>query len=520
MEIGKSGFFDLQGSPKSFAIRVNWSEQYDIVKNTSVVTIDAVQVKSSRWSKKVYYPDGIISVNGHPAITMDSRVGTHNVYISGLNTWLPIEQGGDVAAYGSVEVVHDNDGSKSVEIAVTGNRFGTCYFSLSDDGSTDAEEWYVTGSQIVTLTTIPRASTIGASDANIGANSTIIVTQRNTAYTHSISYEFGSLSGYITADGGISNNEEKYSATSISWKVPTAFYYEIPNAKTGICMLTIRTYFDTIQIGDAQTTTFTATASPELSAPSVSGVVIDSNSVTAALTGDVGRLVRYKSTALCTIAAEAKNGASIAAKKIAGIDVEGDTLTIPDVELAAVTFHVVDSRGYEATVSVSFDLIPYIHLTSNATGQRTDPTSGNAKISTKGDFFNQTFGRVDNSLTVAYRFREAEGEYSEYFTIPAETDENAYTAAANLSGLHYEHLYEFEIVVSDALESVIKSVIIKQGIPVFDWGREDFRINVALRLMGAAYGAELPEDGKNGQVFFLLTDNGYSVKIHNGENWI
>ncbi len=383
-----------------------------------------------------------------------------------------------------MEVSHNTDGSKSVSIEVTGNRFSKCFFYTAKGGTDGGNGWGATGSKTVALTTIPRASTIGASDANIGSKSTIVVTQKSTAYTHSIAYKFGSLTGYVTASGGVSSTEVKYSTTSISWTIPTTFYAQIPNAKTGTCTLTIKTYSGSTQIGDAKTDTFTVTAAQSLCAPSVSGSVVDSNATTKALTGDERKLVRYYSTALCTITATAKNSATISAKKIGGTTVSGTTRSIAKVEVDSVSFYAKDSRGYEASTDVEFTLVPYVILTNNSSGQRTDPTSGNAKLTIKGDYFNGSFGSVSNALTVKYRFREVGGTYGSYTTVTPTISGNSYTVTLSLSGLDYEHSYEFEVVVSDKLATVTKVVTIKQGIPVFDWGKADFQFHVPVFING------------------------------------
>lgn len=519
MATGKSGYFTLTGSNNTFSLRVNWSETYETTTNKSVVTIDSVQVKSTGWYGFTYYPDGLIKINGEIAIEMDSNLGTHSVRTNKTGTWYTIRTGGATAT-GSVEVSHNTDGSKSVNIEVTGNRFAKCFFYTAKGGTDGGNGWSAKGSKTVELTTIPRASTIGASDANIGAKSTIVVTQKSTAYTHSIAYKFVNLTGYVTAEGGISNTEVKYSATSISWAIPTIFYEQIPNAKTGICTLTIKTYSGSTQIGDAQTDTFTVTAAQSLCAPSVSGSVVDSNATTKALTGDANKLVRYYSTALCTITATPKNSASISDKKIGGVSVSGTTIEIEKIEIDSVEFYAIDSRGYEASESVAISLIPYIILTNNPVGQRTDPTSGNANLTVKGDYFNNSFGLEQNSISVRYRVRPVGGEYGEYSFAEVSVFENSYSASAGLSGLDYKNQYEIEVVVSDKLEEVTKTAKINKGVPVFDWGENDFRFNVPVEFSSASFGLEPPAEAKIGQAYFRKNSDGtYSILIYDGESW-
>lgn len=477
-------------SGSQWKVVLNWSATQSVTDNTSKIS----------WDLKVSTGSGGYVVVSELRVTIDGEevyYRDHTNHTDGYN--------GTKLASGTKTLTHNTDGSKSMTIKVEAGIYN----------------WAInkSGNNTFTLDTIPRASTIGASDANIGSKSTIVVTRKSTAYTHSIAYKFGSLTGYVTAAGGVSSTEVKYSTTSISWTIPTTFYAQIPNAKTGTCTLTIKTYSGSTQIGDAKTDTFIVTAAQSLCAPSVSGSVVDSNATTKALTGDERKLVRYYSTALCTITATAKNSATISTKKIGGTTVSGTTRSISKVEVDSVSFYAKDSRGYEASTDVDFTLVPYVILTNNSSGQRTDPTSGNAKLTIKGDYFNGSFGSVSNALTIKYRFREVDGTYGSYTTVTPTISGNAYTVTLSLSGLDYEHSYEFEVVVSDKLATVTKVVTIKQGIPVFDWGQSDFRINVALRLLGAAYGTSLPTTGKEGQVFFLLSNGSYTVKIHNGTSW-
>ena len=336
------------------------------------------------WDLKVSTGSSGHVVIGELRVTIDGKevyYRDHTNHTDGYN--------GTKLASGSTTLNHNTDGSKSMTIKVEA---GIYNWAINKSG---------TGT--FTLDTIPRASTISVTDANIGSVAMIAVSRKSNSYSHSIAYKFGAQSGYITADGGESASEVKLTESSIGFKVPTSFYAQIPNAQDGVCTLTIRTYSGTTQIGEDQTATFTATAARALCAPDVAGTVVDTNAVTKALTGDSSKLVRYCSTALCTISAAAKNSATISQKKIGGAIVSGNTKNLAEIETDSVEFYAKDSRGYDTGAVVSFELIPYVKLTSNPTGRRTDPTSGNAVLSLKGNFFNGSFGAVRNTLTAKYR---------------------------------------------------------------------------------------------------------------------
>ena len=467
MATGVTGYFDLAGD-YGVTVRIHYKETYDETTNASVVAITGVQVASSWNYGMTYYLDGTITVAGSTAVSMSSSAGSHAVRISALSTFATA--GGTL---GSVSgITHNTDGSKSITISAS-------LHGYTLDG-TQGSGWAASGSKAVTLATIPRASTIGATDANIGAVSMIAVARKSSNYTHTIQYQFGSLSGYITAEGGISTDAVKLTETSISFIVPTSFFAQIPNAKAADCTLTCITYSGSTQIGAAQTCKFTCTAAQATCAPAVSGTVVDDNAATAALTGNPAKLVRYHSTALCTITAAAKNSATIVSKTIGGVAVSGNTRSIENVETGAVTFSATDSRGYTSSVTVENTLVAYVQVTNNATAQRTDPTSGNAVLSLSGAWFNGSFGAEANALTAQYRINGGS-----WVAVPLTYDGDSYTATVNLSGLTYTESFKIEVMVTDALESVTKAVTILPGIPVFDWGESDFNFNVPVKFNGA-----------------------------------
>ena len=190
-------------------------------------------------------------------------------------------------------------------------------------------------------------------------------------------------------------------------------------------------------------------------------------------------LVRYASSALCTIRAEAKNSAQLVEKQIDGKTVSGDSLTVEAVEKDTIDFSAKDSRGFTTAVAVKKTMIPYIRLTCNPVVKRTDPTSGNAVLTVEGDYFAGSFGASENALTLRYRI-----DGGAWQSMTAEIDENRYTAQAQLTGLHYLSSFPVEVQAADRVMEVSKTVVLGKGIPVFDWGEKDFAFHVPVRLEG------------------------------------
>ena len=465
MATGKSGSYEILNG--CYTVKVDWTETYDVAGNTSELSLD-IFAKSNDWYGWQYYLSGDISVDGTPVVAFDSTVWTHMISIPSQNTYYGVTtKDGYAKPPWKVTIPHNTDGTKQVTIALAFNGWTGDYpdhISCFD-------------TRTIELTSIPRASTIGATNANIGAVSMIAVNRKSTAYTHSIQYVFGAVSGYVTADGGTSDSEVKFGNTSVPFTLPASFYSQIPKAKAGIGSLICRTYSGSTQIGDAQMANFTAYAAEADCAPIVSGTVVDSNETTKALTGDANVLVRYYSTALCTIAATARNSASITAKTIGGVTVSGDTRSIANVESGSVTFSATDSRGYTSADTVSKNLIPYIRLTNNPAVARPEPTTGRAILTLKGDYFKGSFGAVENTLAAQYRI-----DGGAWVGIAPTISGNSYTASVELTDLDYMKAFQFEVVVTDKLSSVSKKTTLLRGIPVFDWGEADFNFNVPVSV--------------------------------------
>ena len=367
---------------------------------------------------------------------------------------------GTVVASGSKTLTHKADGTRSFDVYIEG---GINTYAVNCKGSKSFD-----------LDTIPRASSISCTTADIESKPTITISRASSSFTHTITYKFGSLTGTIAT---------KTSSTSItSWTIPADFYKQIPNAKTGEGTLTCTTYSGTTQIGDPTTCKLSVTTDKAKCEPTVSGSVVDKNASTIALTGNKSTLVRYKSTALCTLSVTLnKSAGSIKTKTINNVALSGNTITleIPNVENNVFEFYAKDSREYSNTDKETPTLVPYVKLTNNATAQRTDPTSGNATLKFEGNYFKGNFGAADNTLTVKYR----QGSSGDYTTVtPTISNNNTYSATVSLTGLEYTKAFEYEVVVEDKLESITKKVTLQKGIPVFDWGENDFRFNVPVYM--------------------------------------
>ena len=408
------------------------------------------------------------------------------VYYADVTTWdtyrFPAGRG---SVSGTLQLPHNPDGSLTVACSLS----TAIYYSTVQERRGD---WV--------LEPNPCASTVGATDASIGSVSMVAVGRYNSAYTHTVAYEFGGLQGYLLADGSTAQTPAKLTATSIPFLLPEAFYNQIPNAPSGTCRLTCTTYSGQEQIGQPQAAQFAVTAKQTLCQPQVSGSVVDGNAATVALTGDPAVLVRFASHAQCTIAATARNGATIVQRQIAGVAVESSR-EIANVEADSVVFWAKDSRGYENSFIAKNTMIPYIKLTANVTAHRENPTSNRVQITVTGNWFGGSFGAQDNALQVSCAG----------VALQTATGDTTYTATGVVEGVAYDKAQLLQVTARDSLMEVPVSIMVNAGIPVFDWGEKDFRINEDFSV-----GKNASFEGEIFDKFGKAVQNGLAAYTGNG----
>ena len=407
-----------------------------------------------------------------------------NIYIDGEHVddlSIPSMSGNnaDTAGTFTKRVYHDSDGSKSLYMEVNWP-----YSVSTNSAGTIAN---LSARTTVTLDPIPRTSSFAATDAAIGSVSTITIYRESTNLYHRIKVEFGSVTGYVTNTGGFSTSASTITGASVAFTIPNDFYYAIPNATKGTCKMTLYTLSGSTIIGDEVTTEIQITTVSDRCNPTVSISVAHDNSSTAALTGSNTAYIRGYSNAKCTVTATGRFGATI--KSISAnstfVDNKDGTYTITPVNTDTITFTAKDSRGYSGSASVSLTLVPYIVLTNNASAGRPKPTDGSAFIQFQGQYFNDSFGVTRNTLEIKYKIEYPDGSIDPNWTTVTPTlYEDSYSAYISLSGFDYTKSFKIHTVVTDKLLTLEKTVVLKQGIPVFDWGRNDFQFHVPVYIQG------------------------------------
>ena len=454
--------FNIPSGVSSLYLIVTYTVgQYDVVANTTPVSI-SLSLHHAGLSVGAGTDDCALTI------------GSQTYKWTGPDIY---SSGGGTVSLGSHQftVPHNADGTWSGKI-------GASYRLNINYGGTYIGT--ISGDQTITLPTIPRASTVSATDANIGSVSSIYINAKSSAFSHGLLVTFGSLSFYLDGNGNPSSSYVTFMQRTVPFRLPDSFYAQIPNSATGKVTLTLWTHTDKDHYFDPETTTFTATAAAALCAPTVSATCQDANEKTLALTGNADALVRYASTASGSLSVAARNSASMKRITVAGREVplNATSYSIANVETNKVTVTATDSREYSTSQTIEKTLVPYVQLTCNILrANRPVPSSNEAQIEIAGQYFAGNFGAADNTLTLKYQ--NPSGDWVAV-TPTIDTGKNTYTASITVPDLDYRQAFSIPVQAEDKLFTATNTAQIMAGVPSFYWTKEFFQLNVPLRLNG------------------------------------
>lgn len=433
-------------------------QEVNIASNTSKVKVE-VYLGATSYSR---------AVRGNVAATHTVSInGTNYTFSTGAYT---IEKNASVLL-GSVTsnaITHNPDGSKTVLVSTNSPDLAQASGYGPYSGSASGQ---------VVLITIPRTSSVTCADGNIGSSTTININRASSSFTHTLKYSFGGLTGTIAT---------KTENTNVGWTIPTTFYSKIPNEMSGQGTIICETYNGDTLIGSA-TCSFHAFVIN--SAPTITATIVDANETTKGLTGDANKLVKYFSDAKVTITAIAKNSSTIKSQKVACDDGKTkDTAisTIEKVESGIFNISCTDSRGLSATNKITKSMVEYIKLAfTEITLTRPSTTSNTINVTMKGNYFNASFGKIANTLTLKWKWRIKNGTWSTESTITATKSGNTFTYSATLGTAYgFNNEYEFEFSASDKLMVLASVKTVTRGLPIIDIGKEDVEINGIVKQNG------------------------------------
>ena len=448
---------------------------YNTKQATLQVTVDEHSVDTASNTSKLHVVMKLINNNKTPShnanCTIYLNVNGERAY---TGSSFDIRGGVTQTFYDSnITITHNTVGAASVPIYAyfkSGVSIGTAEIS-----------------QTFTCTTIARKSSVSASTGYIESTLPITISRQSSSFTHTLTYSFGNLSGTIASGT---------SSTSINWTVPSSFYAQIGGSSTsGSGTIYCYTYSSGTHIGTSSCG-FTVYTNSSYCGPTLSpSITTDAN--TQKLTGNTSTIIRYFSSANVTIGAAARASASVSSKSVVNA---GKTLTsdgsFSNLTNGTFSFSVKDSRGYTNSTTKTLTVIPYIKLTCDLDVQIT--VSGKATINIKGNYFNSSFGKVNNSCSPQYRYAVKGSNFSDWKSLNPDCSSDTYTATGIETGFQENVIYVFQAKTTDALGTTQITEIEVSTLPVFDWGENDFNINGALKIKNNEVADYIVEQGTSG----------------------
>ena len=507
-----------------YSLTFSWeTTSQDIISNTSVIA----------WSLKASAEDGFIKSNipsavmgvGEPSYI---RFGTDDLYdaqttrddvaisVAGTKIYNKTDLIKDVAVgqknvlidSGSFTVTHDSTGNYSAAISCTlrvRNCFdvnGKAYFAEYGDtdlGSKSAS----TLSGTLSTDTIPRKAVITeAPDFYDEQSPTIYFVTPNTATSVQVGISFTGAEMNIPYRS-ISKTATSYTFNFSSTEYSNLVSYLRTNGVVTDDGLAAPVRFYIITDGSSSKIDYvTRTATLIDYKPFLDPEVYDTNTAAVALTGDESILIKYISNAYYAINALGRKGATISTVSARNGDLTLGTATgtFEGPTDYRFYFDVIDNYGNRSSFMKEVNFVEYVKLTCSA--QVSEMTAdGDVSITLSGKYFNSTFGKVQNNLSLYYTCTKKGGSTTtkNWHVITPTISGDNYSYTFSITGLDYMSVYDLHIEVKDkAMPSPAQTEVILASEPIFDWGRNDFNFNVPVSFNGVQMKDFVTENGVNG----------------------
>lgn len=419
-----------------------------ITANTSTVN----------WRMTVSRTGAYYTHNHQGDSTLSLNLDGQNVHYS-YPTW---ETSGEeyTLASGSSTISHNADGTKTLPISCTFNPNNGLHGTITVSAS-------------LSLTTIPRSSSVSVSAGVIGSSVTININRQSSSFKHTVRYAWAGKSGTIATNVD----------TSTTWTIPLDFANDIPNSASGTGTVYVDTYSGSTKTG-TQSTTFTASV-PANVKPTFTGVSLSD------LNGAAQNLIPSGNTFIQVISnikvafngAVGSYGSSITGY-YAEIIGKNQSTSSNGGGLGIMNYHgtikirasVSDSRGrWSDTKEVSVTVLEYFAPALSFSIARTGSTSStltvtrNAKIAPLA-----VSGSQKNSMTLTFKVARLGTTNFQVDTGPATGSwtsiSNLVNSQANLAG---NYLANQSWVVIGTLED--------------KFTRSDFMVNVATEIVVLSY---------------------------------
>lgn len=310
-----------------------WEDSYSIENNTS----------------RVYWWVGIRSntqYHNHQGLSEHYKVVVNGSTVHDASHTVSCGSGQTVGiADGYTTVSHNADGSKSISVSASFSCDNTSYYAPRTGSCSGS----------LTLTTIPRASSISIDKPSLDCGSVIKIsgTSASSKFSHKV---YATWNGKKTQIGTIASGT---TTPSFSYTIPTSWEKDLPNSTSGIATFTLETFSGSTSVGSKSVNATIKVRSGVV--PSIGTVSIsDTNSI---CTG-IGQYVQSQSRLKFSIATSGSQGSTVTSvsTKFEGQTYNSSSFTTGTVQgsgtLSYVTT-VTDSRGRTASKSGSVTVSAY-----------------------------------------------------------------------------------------------------------------------------------------------------------------
>lgn len=318
-------------------------------------------------------------------------------------------------------IPHNADGTKTIYVSsyISHDRF-----SSSSQGFN------------VTLSTIPRASTVSSISGNtIGSNVVVNISRASNSFTHSVVMKFGNQTATVSS-----------ATTSATFTPPIDWCRQVPNSASGTATVTVTTYNGSTSIG-ISSTTFTLNV-PSSVIPYTPSVDL-SEAVTNIDSLHIGAYVKSKSRVHGQITASSQYDATITGYKA---EINGTTYTTQNFTTGLLStsgtnsckITVTDSRGRTNTYTKNFTVLDYTApKITTFTVERDDDNPANAEVIMAGSITS-----LNNKNTKTYTLKYKQQGASSYTSIPLDNSTYTLNDTRTIS-ISEDHSYTFLLEVKD-----------------------------------------------------------------------
>lgn len=355
-------------------------------------------------------------------------------------------------------------------ITVTHNSDGTGYIRVRTWMDTSISAGVVEKTSALTLTTIPRASSItSAADRNLGEACSVTWTPLSSGFTYKLNFSLGSWS-FTT---GVIRPKRTTQYTYIGYEFPLEVARQLPNASKGNMTVILATYSDDdgkVQVGSNATDTITVTIPDnEYTQPSVGMVLSPVSDLKAPYNG---LYIQGHSKVKAELEPETRYGATIVASNITlgGVSYASpyESGLLSQSGKVTVKATVKDSRGFYGTNYKDIEVIPYakpyIRAKSGETGIVATRCDASASFTDSGTYLKIkakavyskviSNGEQLNYGSIKFRYRKDGGAWSAWETIhdcKATGSDEVITPPLLNGALDIKSNYQVQIAVSDDL---------------------------------------------------------------------